>query len=250
MSRPLLSLSARRAWIEILSLLIFVFWTAVALRKESVDRNKYVVQCRKMLGVSLSARRAWIEICWSSPNIPAGKRSLSARRAWIEIKVRYPWTPLTSVALRKESVDRNRGGDTHANRYYVALRKESVDRNRRQSALWLVAWQSLSARRAWIEIWGNYIVIKMSESLSARRAWIEITRIPTPLQGRGVSLSARRAWIEIASGTLSDTSDVVALRKESVDRNRLSGYLVGVYPVALRKESVDRNTLNTLAYVS
>ena len=34
-----------------------------------------------------------------------------------------------------------------------------------------------------------------------------------------VSLSARRAWIEIASGTLSDTSDVVALRKESVDRN-------------------------------
>ena len=35
---------------------------AVALRKESVDRNKYVVQCRKVLGVSLSARRAWIEI--------------------------------------------------------------------------------------------------------------------------------------------------------------------------------------------
>ena len=34
-----------------------------------------------------------------------------------------------------------------------------------------------------------------------------------------MSLSARRAWIEIASGTLSDTSDVVALRKESVDRN-------------------------------
>ena len=25
----------------------------VALRKESVDRNKYVVQCRKMLGVAL-----------------------------------------------------------------------------------------------------------------------------------------------------------------------------------------------------
>ena len=37
-----------------------------------------------------------------------------------------------------------------------------------------------------------------------------------------MSLSARRAWIEIASGTLSDTSDVVALRKESVDRNTLS----------------------------
>ena len=36
----------------------------VALRKESVDRNKYVVQCRKTLGVSLSARRAWIEILY------------------------------------------------------------------------------------------------------------------------------------------------------------------------------------------
>ena len=39
----------------------FLFY-GVALRKESVDRNreqfKYVVQCRK----SLSARRAWIEM--------------------------------------------------------------------------------------------------------------------------------------------------------------------------------------------
>ena len=33
------------------------------------------------------------------------------------------------------------------------------------------------------------------------------------------SLSARRAWIEIASDSLADTSEVVALRKESVDRN-------------------------------
>ena len=43
---------------------------------------------------------------------------------------KYPTVLCTfAVALRKESVDRNRGGDTHANRYYVALRKESVDRN-------------------------------------------------------------------------------------------------------------------------
>ena len=41
--------------------------------------------------------------------------------------------PSVMVALRKESVDRNRGGDTHANRYYVALRKESVDRNLKDS---------------------------------------------------------------------------------------------------------------------
>ena len=42
------SLSARRAWIE---MSIFVFWTApsrVALRKESVDRNK-VIKIDKIL---------------------------------------------------------------------------------------------------------------------------------------------------------------------------------------------------------
>ena len=56
------SLSARRAWIEIVAACPFSCCGTVALRKESVDRNKYVVQCRKTLGVSLSARRAWIEI--------------------------------------------------------------------------------------------------------------------------------------------------------------------------------------------
>ena len=57
------------------------------------------------------------------------------------------------VALRKESVDRNNAMqvivivmDT------VALRKESVDRNCRYSARCIVLLSSLSARRAWIEI--------------------------------------------------------------------------------------------------
>ena len=39
----------------------------VALRKESVDRNRAAVGSRIMIGGSLSARRAWIEIpagCW------------------------------------------------------------------------------------------------------------------------------------------------------------------------------------------
>ena len=56
--------------------------------------------------------------------------SLSARRAWIEISVRsHPGKP-NAVALRKESVDRNKknrpsvGGSA-----VVALRKESGDRN-------------------------------------------------------------------------------------------------------------------------
>ena len=45
-----LSLSARRAWIEMLAPRLVDMSDAVALRKESVDRNKYVVQCRKVLG--------------------------------------------------------------------------------------------------------------------------------------------------------------------------------------------------------
>ena len=34
----------------------------VALRKESVDRNKHITETMKQMTGSLSARRAWIEI--------------------------------------------------------------------------------------------------------------------------------------------------------------------------------------------
>ena len=37
-----------------------------------------------------------------------------------------------------------------------------------------------------------------------------------------VSLSARRAWIEIVVEYLRDNAGIVALRKESVDRNTYS----------------------------
>ena len=55
------------------------------------------------------------------------------------------------------------------------------------------------------------------------------------------SLSARRAWIEIVEFRLFASSGVVALRKESVDRNVFLTLTVRNVPVALRKESVDRN---------
>ena len=55
------------------------------------------------------------------------------------------------------------------------------------------------------------------------------------------SLSARRAWIEILESKQIDPSVMVALRKESVDRNIPRGQLPAPKPVALRKESVDRN---------
>ena len=80
-----LSLSARRAWIEILYVLYGIGYIAVALRKESVDRN--------------SGNNQYI--------CKAGEQSLSARRAWIEIDCRTNVFGCNWVALRKESVDRN-----------------------------------------------------------------------------------------------------------------------------------------------
>ena len=58
-------------------------------------------------------------------------------------------------------------------------------------------------------------------SLSARRAWIEITVRTTIITICIASLSARRAWIEIISELQPLIASVVALRKESVDRNEL-----------------------------
>ena len=80
-----MSLSARRAWIEMYSINeVWANFDGVALRKESVDRNSIV-------SVSL---RAFIT-------------SLSARRAWIEMLESKQIDPSVMVALRKESVDRN-----------------------------------------------------------------------------------------------------------------------------------------------
>ena len=102
------------------------------------------------------------------------------------------------VALRKESVDRNKTFPRFLVSSIVALRKESVDRNAED---WLNAGslsRSLSARRAWIEMLASRLVDMSAASLSARRAWIEMEG---PAVGHKVtmSLSARRAWIEMVS---------------------------------------------------
>ena len=78
------SLSARRAWIEMGDMELSEASKAVALRKESVDRNDNTSITAYNIIVSLSARRAWIEM------LSHGLYSL-----------------VTIVALRKESVDRN-----------------------------------------------------------------------------------------------------------------------------------------------
>ena len=104
--------------------------------------------------------------------------SLSARRAWIEM------TYVTRLPRAQ----------------VVALRKESVDRNRLY----------------------RFSLIFTRQSLSARRAWIEINRVETAKTSNAESLSARRAWIEIKSGLHPLMASLVALRKESVDRNACS----------------------------
>ena len=193
-------------------------------------------------------------------------RSLSARRAWIEIVQRSACWRCLPVALRKESVDRNRYPLIFRLARIVALRKESVDRNSKGMMVTVDGRLSLSARRAWIEI----ALAQLDEpdnslSLSARRAWIEMANLAASWAlpavalrkesvdrnrsareaGRAVfwSLSARRAWIEIRPRCWKLREKSVALRKESVDRNPAEVLEIeGEVTVALRKESVDRNS--------
>ena len=126
----IMSLSARRAWIEIWTWGWLPVRSGVALRKESVDRNDIPLQAGYCSSKSLSARRAWIEIArgnWYKAiwyQVALRKESVDRNRLVKNV------VPVKPVALRKESVDRNFVGvgvrDAHVR---VALRKESVDRN-------------------------------------------------------------------------------------------------------------------------
>ena len=125
-----------------------------------------------------------------------------------------------TVALRKESVDRNSTYVIRLPRCQVALRKESVDRNKR---LGLPGWLrvlSLSARRAWIEM-ANFCRNRFCPTVALRKESVDRN---------------------LPCGLLSMLTSSVALRKESVDRNTNPGSTTLTFPgVALRKESVDRN---------
>ena len=61
------SLSARRAWIEIIKKGRARRPGQVALRKESVDRNNRPNRQENINSRSLSARRAWIEMIMETP---------------------------------------------------------------------------------------------------------------------------------------------------------------------------------------
>ena len=68
------------------------------------------------------------------------------------MRVVHLLTEYNTVALRKESVDRNIDNWTWTGGMWVALRKESVDRNPDMATRCARLAPSLSARRAWIEI--------------------------------------------------------------------------------------------------
>ncbi len=168
----------------------------VALRKESVDRNYHYIIRRCSIWVSLSARRAWIEILLSPSFMASQKVALRKESVDRNVLKKYPVILGNVVALRKESVDRNICIIEKTIAFYVALRKESVDRNSTYVTRLPRCQVSLSARRAWIEIFWAGGRETLSWSLSARRAWIEMM-----------------FWLFLPSWSL------VALRKESVDRN-------------------------------
>ena len=101
------SLSARRAWIEIV--------------RRGGDGG-FIAQ-------SLSARRAWIEICCLQGFLSAMLQSLSARRAWIEMpRFRQLRAMALSLSARRAWIEIRSATITLASSS-VALRKESVDRN-------------------------------------------------------------------------------------------------------------------------
>ena len=76
-----MSLSARRAWIEIQRRRDHHARPIVALRKESVDRNKFDLPLQVRGPESLSARRAWIEIVRRAvPAYPIFRRSPQGER--------------------------------------------------------------------------------------------------------------------------------------------------------------------------
>ena len=103
----------------------------------------------------------------------------------------------------------------------VALRKESVDRNFNAMQIVIVVMQSLSARRAWIEIRQVCLICRVDFVALRKESVDRNNTVLASSRACITSLSARRAWIEIEDTSGATYRILVALRKESVDRNTL-----------------------------
>ena len=79
------SLSARRAWIEMLAKfgMLLLTYQSLSARRAWIEISPCLASSAE--NVSLSARRAWIEIDVPVMSLTEYGLSLSARRAWIEI---------------------------------------------------------------------------------------------------------------------------------------------------------------------
>ena len=149
-----MSLSSRRAWIEI----PFDFSPSVGSGSRSPhgERGLKFDNCMGSgtTAVSLSSRRAWIEIARVALKVFVA-RSLSSRRAWIEINI---------VNEELERLKRS----LSSRRAWIEISKSiRLPPSGRSS--------SLSSRRAWIEIkLMPRATPRNIMSLSSRRAWIEI----------------------------------------------------------------------------
>ena len=98
-----MSLSSRRAWIEIPSL------RQATIVAQSLSSRRAWIEIRSSLvstpdEPSLSSRRAWIEITLRLKTVILFS-SLSSRRAWIEISRNTKSRTMATVALLTESVD-------------------------------------------------------------------------------------------------------------------------------------------------
>ena len=95
-------------------------------------------------------------------------------------------------------MDRNSIGLASFRASTVALRKESVDRNTILTQTSTNIVRSLSARRAWIEM-KNFVSALMPVEVALRKESVDRnTSCSLRYWSRAKSLSARRAWIEIS----------------------------------------------------
>ena len=146
-----MSLSSRRAWIEMPSKPKTKRKKPRSLSSRRAWIEIYKTELEAAEQRSLSSRRAWIEILGFTADGPTAE-SLSSRRAWIEILL----PPLEFRFRIRRSPHGERGLKFHHG-------ARGIRRHR-----------SLSSRRAWIEIQSCQMMSMSGRSLSSRRAWIEI----------------------------------------------------------------------------
>ena len=94
-----------------------------------MDRNNLGFRVARHSKGSLSARRAWIEITVTRESFSTSSVALRKESVDRNIDVLFKLVHGVTVALRKESVDRNFPISSDTSQGDVALRKESVDRN-------------------------------------------------------------------------------------------------------------------------